>query len=310
MSPTPSKVRLPTALVADDDAIARRLCRAALEAEGYVVHEATDTKALFSLARDHCPDLVITDASLSATDGSCVVPDLRSTSQSDEAALIVLSELESLSHVMTTLGDSVDDYLAKPLRPEELAARVTAMARRTRGQREARRCRERLGENSRILESLLDFSLVIAESEQIDRLAQQTAMATASMLSCRRAAIMLPCGDSATLRIVGSVGIDSQTVADLTVPIGEGIAGRVYASGSKMMVDSASDPDGQEDVHDSVLFREHPALVWAMRGFEKSVGVIYSSAQTGPAYGGRDDDHAVACDHRGRNDPFSAAPLL
>ena len=268
-------------LIADKGARVRQLCRTVLEEERYIVHEATDAEELLSLAADHRPDIIIADALLPGIDVPGVVRRLRSDSGTEHTAVIILTELNDALRVMTSLGGIVDDYLAKPVRPEELAARIGALAHRNSPLGELRRCRERLGENARALVLLRDFNLVLAETEQLDRLVQEASVVAASLLSCRRVAIMLPGPDSTSLRIAGSVGIDSQTVDDLTVPIGEGVSGRVYESGSRIMVDSVSEEDPDEDVYDCRLYSKPPALAWAMRGSEKTVGVIYLAERAG-----------------------------
>ena len=91
----------------------------------------------------------------------------------------------------------------------------------------------------------------------------------------------MPSPDSTTLRIAGSVGIDDQTVADLTVPIGEGVSGRVYQFGSRIIVDSVSEADSDEDVYDSRLYNEPPALALPMRGSEQTVGVLHLAERVG-----------------------------
>ena len=246
-----------------------------------MVCEAADAEELLSLAMDNGLDVIIVDALLPGKDDPNVARCLRLTSVTGYTAIIMLIELDDALRFMGGLDGDVDDYLAKPIRPKELAARVRAVGPRSRGSGELHRCHALLGEHARVLTLLLDFSAVLAETEQLDRLVEETAVVTASLLSCRRVAIMLPGPDSTSLRIAGSVGIDSQTVANLTVPIGEGVSGRVYESGSRIVVNSVSEADPDEDVYDSRLYSNPPALAIPMLASEQTVGVLYLAERVG-----------------------------
>ncbi len=276
-TPTPAQ----RILLADSDGRVRQLCRTTLEAERHIVHEATNADELLSLVSDHRPDIIIADALLPGIDVLSLVRRLRSDSATEHTAVMVLTDLSDASRVLTCFGDDVDDFLAKPVRPAELVARIEGLAHRTGTLAELHRSRELLGENARALVLLLDFSLVLAETEQLDRLVREAVVATASLSSCRRVAIMLPNSDSTTLRIAGSVGIDSRTVSGLTLSIGEDVVGRVFESGCRVIIDSASKADPGQDVYVSWMNSEPPALVLPMLASEQVVGVLCLAGRVG-----------------------------
>ncbi len=270
-----------TALVVDDDPHVRQLCREVLEREGYSVCQATSTGELFSLGCRHIPDLIVTGTFSSTVDGTHVVGWLRSATGTRDAKIILLAHPDKASRLVATLEGSIDDYLIKPFRAEELAVRATLMATRQRESQELRRCRGLLGEQARILTLLVDFSGALSRTERLEGLVEEAVQVMASFAGCRRGAIMLPDSERRSLRISASIGLDEQTIADLTVPIGEGISGRVYESGSRFVVHSAGEANLGEGRYDSRLYCEPPAVAMAMCAPEGVVGVLYLTERVG-----------------------------
>lgn len=117
------------ALLEDDDSIAE-LLKAWLASAGYrVLHY--DTGAGF---RKGCtaraPDLSIVDRMLPDDDGIEVVKWFRS--QVDASAPVLFaSALSDEQDIVAALDAGADDYVVKPLRREEILARVRALGRRT-----------------------------------------------------------------------------------------------------------------------------------------------------------------------------------
>jgi two-component system KDP operon response regulator KdpE len=66
-----------TILVIDDNAIARKAIRLALEGEGYSVLEAPDGRTALELPERHSPDLVLQDLFLPDMDGFELLARLR-----------------------------------------------------------------------------------------------------------------------------------------------------------------------------------------------------------------------------------------
>jgi response regulator RpfG family c-di-GMP phosphodiesterase len=65
------------------------------------------------------------------------------------------------------------------------------------------------------------------------------------------------------------------------VPIGEGVAGRVYQSGGRIILDSVGEADPDGEVHDSRLYANPPVVSMAMRASEHTVGVLYVAERIG-----------------------------
>jgi two-component system, OmpR family, KDP operon response regulator KdpE len=123
----------PVALLVEDEKQIRRFVRAALEDQGWVVHEADTMARGLSEASTRMPDLVILDLGLPDGDGIDFLRDLRGWS---DVAVIVLSARVGERDKIDALDAGADDYLTKPFGVGELLARVRASARRRAGSKD------------------------------------------------------------------------------------------------------------------------------------------------------------------------------
>ncbi|MEV4640200.1 response regulator transcription factor [Actinoplanes sp. NPDC049548] len=115
-------------LVADDDPKHAQLIRLYLEREGHQVLTVGDGRAALDLARARRPDLVVLDVMMPLVDGLDVCRILRAEST---IAILLVTARSSENDMLLGLDIGADDYLAKPVSPRELTARVRALLRRT-----------------------------------------------------------------------------------------------------------------------------------------------------------------------------------
>ncbi len=120
---------IPTALLVEDEPQIRRFVRAALEEEGWHVHESARMQRGLIDAGTRRPDLVILDLGLPDGDGIDFIADLREWSN---VPVIVLSARVNEADKIKALDAGADDYLSKPFGTGELLARVRATLRRQR----------------------------------------------------------------------------------------------------------------------------------------------------------------------------------
>jgi two-component system KDP operon response regulator KdpE len=120
---------VPTALLVEDEPQIRRFVRAALEEEGWHVHESASMQRGLIDAGTRRPDLVILDLGLPDGDGNDFIADLRKWSN---VPVIVLSARVNEADKIKALDAGADDYLSKPFGTGELLARVRATLRRQR----------------------------------------------------------------------------------------------------------------------------------------------------------------------------------
>jgi DNA-binding response OmpR family regulator len=117
------------ALVEDDHRLARAVA-AGLREDGYRVRAATSAAQGLELAQEWNPDLVLLDLMLPDSDGPELFGRFREIS---DAALVAMTARSMLSDVVAGLRSGADDYITKPFAMEELAARLHAVLRRSRG---------------------------------------------------------------------------------------------------------------------------------------------------------------------------------
>jgi two-component system KDP operon response regulator KdpE len=123
-------VRKALILVVDDEPPVARLVRATLQASGYAVATASGGEEALALLEDERPDLVVLDVMMPGMDGFETLRRIRTTSQ---LPIIMLTARAGDADKLRGLQGGADDYISKPFNPDELAARVAAVLRRTGG---------------------------------------------------------------------------------------------------------------------------------------------------------------------------------
>lgn len=119
----------PIAVLIEDEPQIRRFVRAALEAEGWQVHEADNLKKGLTETGTRKPDLLVLDLGLPDGDGLELIRDVRGWSS---VPIVVLSARSDEADKIAALDAGADDYLTKPFGVGELLARVRANLRRPR----------------------------------------------------------------------------------------------------------------------------------------------------------------------------------
>ncbi len=118
-------------LIVEDDAPLRQSIAEHLEAEGWTVDEAgTSAEGEYS-ATEFDVDVAIVDLGLPDESGIELILRLR---RNDSAVpVLILTARDHWKDKVAGLNAGADDYLVKPFHPEELKARVQALARRAAG---------------------------------------------------------------------------------------------------------------------------------------------------------------------------------
>jgi DNA-binding response OmpR family regulator len=118
-------------LLADDDEELSQLLSDFLVREGFAVDLAEDGNSALKRLADDDYDAMILDVMLPQKSGIDVLRELRRTSQLPVLMLTALGE--DIDRILG-LELGADDYVPKPCNPREIAARLRAILRRTRGE--------------------------------------------------------------------------------------------------------------------------------------------------------------------------------
>ena len=114
-------------LVVDDDDGLRRMVRAVLERDGHRVLEAADGVECLRIVHNQRPDAVVLDVSLPNLDGWDALRRIRDVTSTP---VLMLTARDGEADIVRALREGADDYVTKPFRNAELAARVSSVLRR------------------------------------------------------------------------------------------------------------------------------------------------------------------------------------
>jgi DNA-binding response OmpR family regulator len=111
-------------VLADDDKLLLAYLAAVFRARGYKVLTATTGKEALRLIRDHDPTFVLLDVAMPDLDGWQVLWVLRQTGQTRNVPVVMLTARTGTTDVQKAIDFGADDFISKPILPEDLVARV------------------------------------------------------------------------------------------------------------------------------------------------------------------------------------------
>ncbi|MEM7585179.1 MAG: response regulator transcription factor [Acidobacteriota bacterium] len=115
-------------LVVDDEPDIVSVVRMTMESEGFEVSTAYSAQEAFDLiSRKGLPHLAILDIMMPGTDGITLARKLQKFS---DLPVIMLTAIDEEATVVRTIEEVAEDYVTKPFKPKELAARVKRVIRR------------------------------------------------------------------------------------------------------------------------------------------------------------------------------------
>jgi EAL domain-containing protein (putative c-di-GMP-specific phosphodiesterase class I)/CheY-like chemotaxis protein len=117
-------------LVVDDDDSLRELVAIALRRAGFEVLEARDGQAALDIVHSRAVGLVVLDMVMPGMFGTEVVKALRSRSETATLPVLLMTASGDEQSVIGGLAAGADDFLSKPVRLDELVARINAHLRR------------------------------------------------------------------------------------------------------------------------------------------------------------------------------------
>lgn len=111
-------------LIAEDEPLFRKLLSQLLSSEFDLTVTEDGTTALANLQQENGPVLAILDWVMPGLTGLEVCRQLRARRQTAGTYVILLTARNSAADIVAGLREGADDYVTKPVQPEELRARV------------------------------------------------------------------------------------------------------------------------------------------------------------------------------------------
>ena len=121
----------PRAVIADDDAVIRRVLGLLLQREGLEVHSANDGEEAVALVREVRPHVVFLDAMMPGTDGYDACRRIRT--ERDEASqptIVMVTAAGQAEDRERATEAGVDTFITKPFSPSGLSAQVREIRQR------------------------------------------------------------------------------------------------------------------------------------------------------------------------------------
>ena len=113
----------PTVLIVDDNADIRTYLRSILQGK-YRVLEAEDGKSGLDMAREHVPDLIVSDVMMPVMNGLEFCQQVKKDGISSHIPVILLTARALEKHQIEGYESGADAYITKPFSPELLLARI------------------------------------------------------------------------------------------------------------------------------------------------------------------------------------------
>ena len=229
-------------LVADDDPSVRDLVVSILSDTGYSVREAESGDRAIELFQAAPYDIVITDLKMPGKSGIDVLQAIKQHTPSTE--VIVITGHASIDTTVLALRHGAYDLLTKPFEDIEVLPRVVGRALEKR----SLSCDNHLlvenvqARNIELRETVARLAAVHEISRDtlglldLNELYESLVRLIGQHLNARRVSVLVSEPDSDTMAVVASIGIKDKTVSKQQVRVGEGIAGRVAATETPILV--------------------------------------------------------------------------
>ncbi|RLC80239.1 MAG: hypothetical protein DRJ03_05785 [Chloroflexi bacterium] len=179
-------------LVVDDQPLNCRLVKQILARSEFTLSFASDGQEGLEKARAELPFLVLSDIMMPRMDGFELCEKLKADDRTKDAAVIfVTAHHRDAAMVSKGLDMGADDYIYRPFQPNELEARVRAVARLKRAEMTARRRAHVIARRNDELEFLNTLALAATSSLSLQESLAPSMPKLAQLLGAKAVALLL-----------------------------------------------------------------------------------------------------------------------
>jgi len=114
-------------LLVDDDQGTTRLLEHILSEDGHEVKSINNSDDTMPAALSYDPNLIVLDLMMPSIDGLDVCRDLRATSKLAHTPIIFFTSVSDIEKKLAAFGSGANDYIVKPVFPQELKVRINAL---------------------------------------------------------------------------------------------------------------------------------------------------------------------------------------
>jgi len=193
-------------LLADDDELMRELIAAVVEGQGHAVEAFADGEAIWASFNAAPAALVVLDWQMPGVDGLEVCRRIRAHADGAHAYLVVVTARSGSRDLDAVLDAGADDYLSKPVSPEDIIARLRIAERRMEIAT-ARRAAEAELQRARYLAGVGELSLAFQHevNNPLAALLANSALVSSGILSPEESVAALKVVDEQARRIAAVV---------------------------------------------------------------------------------------------------------
>ncbi len=124
---TPKNDQEKEILIVEDSAVQMEMLRRILVANGYTVRSAANGEEALASAREHKPDMIISDIVMPRMDGYTLCRELKASEALNDVPVILLTQLTEPEEAIRGLEAGADNYITKPFDEDFLVAKVRSL---------------------------------------------------------------------------------------------------------------------------------------------------------------------------------------
>jgi two-component system alkaline phosphatase synthesis response regulator PhoP len=114
-------------LIVDDDQGTTKLLEVVLSKEGYDVISINNGSETLPTAMAQTPNLILLDLVMPSMDGLEVCKTVRAKPQFAHTPIVFFTSISDIENKVAAFASGADDYIVKPIHPQELKLRIKAL---------------------------------------------------------------------------------------------------------------------------------------------------------------------------------------